>query len=657
MEQLNLKNGNSHAQDFSGENPFKTSFPPDAPVKTASSVLKTIMNSSNGHHISSSSNIEEIEDDNWFLNLIKLHKIEVHKNGWILIQKDNITVKHSDETTEVTLFDKITKQLKKITCAKLVWLTFNGSIPDGHKIEHIYGVSNKLSNLKLVPDKTKRGVMNKEETEVKEVSKDTTVEKIEVREVSEYIKDIEKLHPPIDITLEELVKIADTRRLTIEEKDKLFIELVKKGRLVVTKDCVVMNARTKTKFYNKIAIYYLNGHVFDINTNRLTWLIYKGPIKPGYSVFRPKNAEGQSIDNLFCNTAYTCVRKILTEKDIPQNKHKTQKEVDEFFLNCVKNKILTVFENCEVINNVTGTKYYNNSQILLEKMTITCHRLAWLVFKGPIEKDVLIFKPRGSKNFTVHDLQCKHVKRKKQTLSQEEQPTIDIQEDQTVSDIQEANVIDDVQKEQILFTDVDIQENQKVSNTQKRLIGYSNSRFTEKDVLYIRHEFKQLEKTLLELTKKYNSRTDVIKDIILGKSFPDIENSLSLEEYSEIMAFHFKLQEEKDKEEKARKIAEETAKINKTERIVAEETAKINKTERIVAEKNWIEMLIEKLLKREEVIEQISTKIEKVITDTIVETIDFTLNNFRKDIQRSVQNALTKISVEDISNYISHKKQ
>lgn len=95
----------------------------------------------------------------------------------------------------------------------------------------------------------------------------------------------------------------------------------------------------------------------------------------------------------------------------------SNKESEEFFLNCVLNGTLTVSTNGEVTNLITGRKigavgsgcYYKIS--MLDKNTrkirhIQIHRLMWLVHKGPIPQLVEINHIDGDKlNNTLTNLE------------------------------------------------------------------------------------------------------------------------------------------------------------------------------------------------------------------------------------------------------------
>ena len=94
-----------------------------------------------------------LENDSFFLHLVKTGKLKVYKNGKVVNPKSkNELGTCTQDYMRIGYWDAIHSLTRTIVVHRLVWLVFNGKIPKGYVINHMDGNkrNNRLSNLEMI---------------------------------------------------------------------------------------------------------------------------------------------------------------------------------------------------------------------------------------------------------------------------------------------------------------------------------------------------------------------------------------------------------------------------------------------------------------------------------------------------------------------------
>lgn len=94
-----------------------------------------------------------LQNDKFFLNLVKTGKLKVFKNGKVINTKSkNELGTCTQDYMRIGYWDAIHALTRTMVVHRLVWLVFRGKIPKGYVINHIDGNkrNNKLTNLEMI---------------------------------------------------------------------------------------------------------------------------------------------------------------------------------------------------------------------------------------------------------------------------------------------------------------------------------------------------------------------------------------------------------------------------------------------------------------------------------------------------------------------------
>jgi hypothetical protein len=435
---------------------------------------------------------------------------------------------------------------------------------------------------------------------------------------------------------------------------------------------------------------------FNINSERLLWIMAFGPISENYYVFRYDTSVSGNIKNLYIKPMQLKKYNLYSEK-INNIKISEPNVFDCRYL-FKEGKNILKLEAIKILNNL-GFEYFSDIKKILtnKSFPFVPYHVSELEF-DEIYFDNLahstISEAIEIEGITPNTLVATEIK--KEPSETIKTPETEIEEVVPETEIEE--VVPETEIEEEKETPITKPEKSPIKKyIRKTDVKYFRD-FTIEEANNIRNKFTDLVYNCNELSNIYNASFIVIKKVLTQPLNSTDFDFISIEELIEIENFHKelklenmklelkKIREEQFKEkrklrEKQRKENQErenkqrledllleeqklkekeqlekSQQLKKEERELKKEERELKKVEQEL-KMSWIDDILQQTLSKQHIANIIAERIKIIIHEILNEAITYSVDNFRNDFKTAITEFLNNsITTNDIINAVTKKE-